>query len=80
MGILPLVTLSNGASLTSTQRCKLPIQDMDETATSGYVISILNKSLLSIGNICDANYTAVFTNKDVQICKTPLKYRDKMCY
>ena len=45
---------------------------MNAKANSAHIIPALNKSLLSIGKICDANYTAVFTNKDVKICKSPL--------
>ena len=67
------VTLPNGTTLTSTQKCMLPIHDMDTKATSGHVIPTLNKSLISIGKLCDANYTAVFTNKDVKICKSSLQ-------
>ena len=29
--------------------------------------------MISIGKVCDANYTAVFTNKDVKICKSPIQ-------
>jgi len=67
------VTLPNGASLTSTERCQLPIPNMEDKATTGHVIPGLHKSLLSIGKMCDANYTTVFTNKDVKICKSSLQ-------
>ena len=50
------------------QDCTLPIANMDNKAISGHVIPKLNKSLILIGKICDANYTAVFTSKDVKIC------------
>ena len=40
---------------------------MDKNAIRGQVIPMLNKSLISIGKLCDVNYTAVFTNKDVKI-------------
>ena len=42
------VTLPNGTTLTSTQKCKLPIRDMDSKATVGHVIPTLYKSLISI--------------------------------
>ena len=67
------VSLPNGNTLTSTQKCTLPLCAMNAQATSGHVIPNLNKSLLSIGKFCDANYTAVFTNKDVKICKSPIQ-------
>ena len=46
---------------------------MIEQAKSGHIVPKLNKSLISIGKICDANYTAVFTNKDVRISKAPIQ-------
>jgi len=67
------VKLPNGDSLTSTERCQLPIPNMENKATTGHVIPGLHKPLLSIGKMCDANYTAVFTNKDVKICKSSLQ-------
>lgn len=73
-GYTPItVTLPNGNTLTSTQKCTLPISDMNEQAISGHVILKLNMSLISIGKICDANYTAVFTNRYVKICKSPIQ-------
>ena len=66
------VNLPNGATLSSTQQCTLPIQNMDNNAISGHIIPSLTKSLLSIGKLCDSNYTAVFTKNDVKICKTTL--------
>jgi len=67
------VTLPNGASLTSTEICNLPISNMEDKATTGHVIPGLHKSLLSIGKMCDANYTVVFTNKNVTNCKSSLQ-------
>ena len=67
------VTLPNGTSLKSTERCTLPIPLMSNKATTAHVIPKLNKSLISIGKLCDANYTAVFTNKDVKICRNPIQ-------
>ena len=46
---------------------------MDTKAKSGHVIPTLNKSLILIGKMCNANYTAVFTNKYVNICKSSLQ-------
>ena len=66
------VTFPNENKLTSTHKCKIPIYKMNAKAKSAHIIPALNKSLLSIEKICDANYTAVFTNKDVKICKSPL--------
>ena len=57
------VKLPNGATLKSTRQCTLPIRNMDNNAISGHIIPSLNKSLLSIGKLCDSNYTAVFTKK-----------------
>ena len=70
------ITLPNGTKLKSTQDCKLPITKMDNNAISGHVIPTLNKSLISIGKICDANYMAVFTKKDVNICSKPIPIAD----
>ena len=36
---------------------------MNIKAKSAHIIPALNKSLLSIGKICDANYTPVFKKK-----------------
>ena len=66
------VTLPNGETLKSTRDCTLPIYNRDKNAIRGHVIPTLNASLLSIGKLCDANYTAVFTNKDVKICTNPI--------
>ena len=46
---------------------------MDRKATSRHVIPTLNKSLISIGKMYDANNTVVFPNKDVKICKLSLE-------
>ena len=46
---------------------------MNEQAKSGHIVPKLNKSLILIGKICDANYTAVFTNKDIKISKSPIQ-------
>ena len=70
------VTLPNGATLKSTTDCTLPIPNMDKNAISGHVIPALNKSLISIGKICDANYTAVFTRNNVKICTNPVQIPD----
>ena len=70
------VTLPNGATLKSTRDCTLPIRNMNKNAICGHVIPTLNKSLLLIGKLCDANYTAVFTNKDVKICTNPVQIPD----
>ena len=75
-GYTPItVTLPNGNTLTSTQKFTLPIRDIKEQEINGHIVPKLNKSLISIGKICDANYTAVFTNKDVRISKAPIKYQ-----
>ena len=66
------VTLPNGNKLRSKPKCIIPISKMNAKAKSAQIIPALNKSLLSIGKICDANYTAVFTNTDVKIYKSPL--------
>ena len=67
------VTLPNRNKLTSTQKCTPPICEMNKQTKSGHIIPNLNKSLISIGKICYANYTAVFTNKDVRIIKSPIQ-------
>ena len=68
------VTLPNGVTLKSKRDCTLPIRNMDKNAICGHVIPTLNKSLLLIGKLCDANYTEVFTNKDVS--KNPVQIPD----
>ena len=66
-GYIPItVTLPNGNTLTSTQKCKLPISNIDAKALNGHVIPSSNNSLISIEKFFDTNYTAVFTNKDVK--------------
>ena len=62
------VQLPNGTALKSTRQCTLPIRNMNNNAISGHVIASLNKSLTSIGKLCDSNYTAVFTTKDEKNC------------
>ena len=67
------VNLPNGNTLASTLIGTLSMLGKpSHKASQAHVIQGLNKSLLSIGKICDANYTAVFDKTSVKICKQSL--------
>jgi len=66
------VIVPNGNIMTSESTTNLPIPHLPASATISHGFkSLASGSLLSVGQICDHNCTAIFTNKSVHMYKTP---------
>jgi len=66
------VIVPNGNIMTSESTTNLPIPHLPASATISHGFkSLASGSLLSVGQICNHNYTAIFTNKSVHMYKTP---------
>ena len=63
------VGLPNGDMLSATQTATLPLNTLPSSAQEAYIVPGMNKNLLSIGKLCDADCTAIFTKNMVQIKK-----------
>ena len=55
--------------LAANQTATLPLNTLPAIARETYVVPGMNKNLLSIGKICDADCTAIFTKNTVTIHK-----------
>jgi len=66
------VIIPNSNIMTSESTTNLPILHLPASATISHGFkSLAFGSLLSVGQICDHNCTAIFTNKSVHMYKTP---------
>lgn len=62
------VKLPDGKFLKYTHVTNLDIPGLDQKATKSYVVPKLkNTPLLSIGQLCDEDYVAIFTKNQVKI-------------
>ena len=60
--------LPNGENMQSTHTTLLPFTQMPLVARRAHVLLALqNKALLSIGQFCDSNFTAVFRKGQVKL-------------
>ena len=58
------VHLPNNNTITSTTRGQLPFKALTDSAKQAYILpSLTNSSLLSIGQLCNENCTAIFTKR-----------------
>ena len=66
------VIVPNGNVMTSKSTTNLPLPDLPPSATVSHGFkSLASGSLLSVGQICDHECTAVFTNASVHMYKNP---------
>ena len=64
----PRVRLPNNAIITSKQEGTLPIPNFPLTATKAHTVDDLHcSSLLSIGQLCDADCSALFTRESLKV-------------
>ena len=64
------VLLPTNEIISSTHDAYLPIYSVSKQATSATIFPALtNSSLLSIGQLCDDNCSAIFTKTNLQIIK-----------
>ena len=64
----PRVRLPNNAIITSKQEGTLPIPNVPLTATKAHTFEDLHcSSLLSIGQLCDADCSALFTRESLKV-------------
>ena len=61
------VGLPDGSSLQATRKAKLPFANLPEAAQDAYIVDNMQKNLISIGKLCNAGCTAIFTKNDVKI-------------
>jgi hypothetical protein len=67
----PSVRLPNNTTMQTQLRGHLPISNIPKQATQAHVFKDLQSaSLLSVGQLCDSDCTAVFTKTDLQIFDT----------
>ena len=63
------IGLPDGTSLQATHKAKLPFPNLPDEAQDAYIVTKMQKNLISIGKLCDAGCTATFTKNTVQIQK-----------
>ena len=64
----PKVRLPNNSVITSTTEGYLPFNNLPKNATQAHIFpDIKSASLLSIGQLCDSNCTAIFTKTDLTV-------------
>ena len=65
-----VVSIPNGKAMRSTQECQLQLDQLPAQAHMGHILpGLARHSLISIGNLCDAGYTAEFTANTVNVKK-----------
>ena len=63
-----IVGFQNGQTIQSSKPCLIYFPALNEESCGGHIISSLaNISLVSIGKLCDAGYTAEFKVQEVTI-------------
>ena len=66
------VIVPNGQVMTSKSTTNLPLPELPPSATMSHGFkSLASGSLLSVGQICDHDCTAIFTDTDVHMYKNP---------
>ena len=61
------VTLPDSSKIQSTHVAHLPIPTLDENATKTYIFPNLHSALISIGQLCDAECTVIFSKHCAKI-------------
>jgi hypothetical protein len=65
------VRLPNGANMESTHTAALNIPELNKSASIAHVLPRMeNHSLLSVGKLCNKEYTVTFRNASVTICNS----------
>lgn len=65
------VQLPDNSIITSTTEGNLPLHELPTAATKAHIfLAIKSASLLSIGQLCDSNCSALFTKQDLTIFNT----------
>ena len=66
----PTAILSNNTSISPSTQGLLPFKNLSKTATKALIYpSLMNESLLSIGQLCDDNCRAIFEKDKIFITK-----------
>ena len=63
------VNLPNGGTITSTSTGTLNFSTLSDAANKAHILPQLHHNLLSVGQLCDAGMTAVFSQHEVLIKK-----------
>jgi hypothetical protein len=67
----PTVRIAYGQTMLATKRATIPLsKELSSSATTGHIFSdVKSGSLVSIGQLCDDNCTALFKKSNVSIIK-----------
>ena len=66
----PMVGTPTGLLIELDEKVNLPVQGLSDEATNAHVFPALTSaSLLSMGQLCDNDCTAIFTKNDLKIFK-----------
>ena len=58
----PQVMIPNGDNITAKARCNLHLPNISQEASEADVLPSFKHQLLSVGQSCDDDYTAIFQN------------------